>query len=430
MNRTLTATICGLLLFAAAATRAQTTDPQRDILVTFHNDGARALSSGVTAPYRNRKRYAIGAAARRNADAVADEYALVEVDHWPIRSLSVYCFVYRVPHSQDRDSVIRSLQGDDRVESAQSLQEFETSTGNEDVYNDTHAGLQHGLTTMGIPAAHALSLGTGVRIAIIDSHAQEDHEDLEGRVRRLETFVSTEADHDTRHGTAIASVIGARANNGKGIVGVAPEAQLEIFVSCWSDATRRKAVCDSFTLAKSLDTLLDDPPDILNMSLTGPHDPLLARLISALHRADTIIVAAGDTRQFPASHTAVIGVLPGEGKNHESSQASVEVVSVVPLFAPGQHIMVARPDNDYDFSSGSSLAAAHVSGVIALLLALSPDLTSESALSLLQRSQVAGVVDAASINACVALQLANPANSCLESVVSLSELEPDTEDDS
>jgi len=72
------------LLLVEPAT-AQRNDTERDILVTFDNQGARAHSTGMSAPYRNRKRYSIAAAARRNADEVRDEFSLVEVDHWPIR---------------------------------------------------------------------------------------------------------------------------------------------------------------------------------------------------------------------------------------------------------------------------------------------------------------------------------------------------------
>ena len=405
-----------VLCCASGIAFGQQSDPERDILVTFDNDGARALSSSFAAPYRNRKRYSISADARRHADAVAAEYALTEVDHWPIRSLSVYCFVYRIPAGQDRDSVIRRLRSDERIESAQALQEFETGT--EDTYNDTYVGFQHGLETMGIQAAHRYSQGDGVRVAIVDSRAENDHEDLRGRVTRQKDFTPQDQARNETHGTAVASIIGASANNGKGIVGVAPRAQLELYVSCWADPGGDKAICDSFTLAKSLDTVLEDPPDVLNLSLAGPTDPLVGRLLTALHHANTIIVAAslpgaGEENGFPASHSGVIGVSTSGGDPAEDPARDGTT-----LLAPGHHIMVALPDDNYDFRSGSSLAAAHVSGVVALLRSASPDLSFQSALSYLQRSQASALVEAESINACVALQLADPENACIDALVS------------
>ena len=133
---------------------AQDNDPNRDILVTFKNHGARSLSTGVSAPYRNRKRYSIAATARRDSDDVKKDYALIEIDHWPIRSLSVYCFVYRIPPGQDRDAVINQLRLDARVESVQLLQEFKSATGPANRYDDTYANLQHGLSILDVGAAH------------------------------------------------------------------------------------------------------------------------------------------------------------------------------------------------------------------------------------------------------------------------------------
>ena len=130
---------------------AQPNDADRDILVTFDNHGARSQSTAAGAPYRNRKRYSIASAARRAANDVRDEYDLLEIDHWPIRSLSVYCFVYRVPPGEDRDTVIARLQLDERVESVQPLQEFETSMSADENYDDTYANLQHGLSLLDRP---------------------------------------------------------------------------------------------------------------------------------------------------------------------------------------------------------------------------------------------------------------------------------------
>ena len=402
------------LLLVEPAT-AQKNDAERDILVTFDNQGARMHSTGMSAPYRNRKRYSIAAAARRSADEVRDEYALLEVDHWPIRSLSVYCFVYRVPSGEDRGALIDRLKSDARIESVQALHKFETGTSANANYDDTYANLQHGLGILDISAAHRISRGQGVRIAIIDSDADSKHEDLKGRLSKIEVFANSKSGTDAEHGTAVASVIGANANNAKGIVGIAPEARLELFVSCWSDDATDNAICDSFTLAKALDTLLEEPPDILNMSLTGPFDPLLARSLDEVQDAGVVMVAARPTvvssgNHFPASLETVISVGNSEQRPQGfggSSQQSQDI------YAPGQQIMVAVPNNSYDFRSGSSLAAAHVSGAVALLLAVSPDLSFSSVLAFLRESQYVEPTRAVSINACIVLQLADPARTCL-----------------
>jgi len=400
-----------LLVFIALAAPcadsvAENTDPARDILVTFDNDGARTTTAG--APYRNRKRYAIAASARQRADAVADEYHLQPIDHWPIRSLSVYCFVYRVGEGDDRERIIERLRADARVESVQALNVFETGTTATDDYDDTYADLQYGIEVLHLSAAHRYTRGEGVRIVVIDSDVDADHEDLRGRIHRVEDFIGRNSLTDRQHGTAVTSVIAARANNALGIVGVAPEAQLDLYVACWSDGESGAAICDSFTLAKALDAVLEHPPDILNLSLTGPEDPLLHRLLAKAYEDDVVIIAArpadsGSAQRFPASMPEVIAV--GSSESEAPPQFG-------PIYAPGRQILVAVPDNAYDFRSGSSLAAAHVSGVVALLLAMSPGIRPPAIESILERSQVGARTPYASVNACAALRLSNPALNC------------------
>ena len=408
------ATAMLILLFACVGAVAdEPTDTERDILVTFDNKDARVANAGLGAPYQNRKRYSIGRAVRRISAALVAEYDLQEVDHWPIRSLSVYCFVYRVPDGADRSAILEHLNSDARVESAQPLQRFETSTSDTASYDDAYANLQYSLDVLDITAAHKASLGAGIRVAIIDSHADERHEDLKGRISRLKVFSNEAEAADMEHGTAVACVIGARSNNSLGIVGIAPEASLDMFVGCWSDGPKRPAVCDSFSLSKALDAILADPPHVLNISLIGPRDPLLERLLSRMLDADVVVVAAapaktGSKNDFPASMGGVIGVASS------SETAATQGASDDTLYAPGDRILVAVPTNSYDFRSGSSLAAAHVSGVAALLLSRAPQLSAASLQEILRRSQGEKITARPSINACAALDLAGFSPQCGE----------------
>lgn len=390
-----------------ALAAAEQTDAARDILVTFDNLGARTTTSST--PYRARKRYAMSTNARKQARAVADDYHLEEIDHWPIQSLSVYCFVYRVAAGEDRQRVIDRLREDTRVESAQALNLFETGIEASTGYDDAYAGLQHGLDTLELTLAHRYSRGEGVRVAVIDGSADADHEDLRGRIASIRDFSGDRKTPDQHHGTAVTSVIGASANNAKGIVGVAPEASIELYIACWSEPGVDAAVCDSFTLAKALDSLLEKPPHVLNLSLVGPADPLLERLLLKVHEQEVVLVAArpsGDQfppRMFPGNMDEVIDV---------GSSIVAEDASGLSLFAPGEQIIVALPGNAYDFRSGSSLAAAHVSGIVALLLAVSPDTDASTIASLLERSQLDKRSGRISVNACKALQLADVSLAC------------------
>jgi len=401
----------GALLLGSFALAGEMPDSERDILVTFDNEAARSTSAGLAAPYQRRKQYSIARKVRRDAADLADEYSLQEIDHWPIQSLSVYCFVYRVPEGEDRLRIIETLNADGRVESAQLLQSFETSTERVDSYDDTYFNLQYGLEILEIGAAHRTTRGEGIRIAIIDSSVDTSHEDLQGQIDRVREFSSIGAPVDDTHGTAIASVIGARSNNAAGIVGIAPEATLELYVSCWSGGEEKAAICDTFSLSKALDAILDDPPHVLNLSLVGPHDPLLERLIEKASDAGVVVVAAGADRtklntNFPSNLQRVIGV------SAASTEESISESMNATLFAPGNRILVAVPTDAYDFRSGSSLAAAHVSGVVALLLSIAPDQSPAMISNILRRSQAEAAGPVVSINACDALNLVAAQQRC------------------
>jgi subtilisin family serine protease len=386
-------------------------DTTRDILVTFDNTGARQSNGGLSAPYRHRKRYSIARSVRRHAAAIAAEHTLVEIEHWPIRALSVYCFVFRIADGADRGRIIARLNADDRVESAQLLQRFETGLSYVEKYDDTYAKLQYGLELLDIAAAHEASTGAGVSIAIIDSLADKNHEDLRGRISRIRHFSGNAVAADKNHGTAVVSVIGANSNNAIGIVGVAPDASLDLYVSCWSGGAGKPAICDSFSLLRALDTVLEDRPAVLNLSLTGPHDALLERMLEKVLQAGVVVVAAGATAEgldnpFPSSMNGVISVVSS------SSATSMNTPAKNSLYAPGDRILVAVPINQYDFRSGSSLATAHVSGVVALLLAVAPQQSSSSIREILERSQLDDHDSPVSINACTALKLLDSAHRC------------------
>lgn len=412
----------GLLLLLALGAPADASgdrqpDPARDILVTLEARTAAPVSGGVGAPYRKRKRYAVSLDVRMLVDELGRDYELREIARWPIRSLSVFCIVYRAADDDDRNALLARLRADARVESAQRLQQFETRSLGARSYDDALIGMQRSLDVMEIPAAHRVTRGQGVRVAVVDSTADVDHEDLAGRVQAVHVFTGRPATNDDEHGTAIASIIGASANNAHGIVGIAPEASIEMYVACWTEADTQHSICDSFTLAKALDALVPATPDIVNLSLSGPRDPLLERLLLAIHQAGTVIVAARpgeDARDltFPAGSESVISVTSGDVPSSDGQMPLHSIERTRDLQAPADQIVVALPRDNYDFRSGSSLAAAHASGVAALLLAVSPGLDQESLEQHLRRSQRYSANGTGSINACTALQAVNVSVDC------------------
>ena len=367
------------------------------ILVTFPNRSVSPVRT-VGRPYRLRARYRVSRRARHAARSLENDYAIAAVDDWPIRSLGVYCVVYRVAGPVSVEDVLERLTGDVRVETAQAMKTFRTLMRDGERYNDTYVQLQHGFDAMGVRQAHAHAVGNGIRIAIVDTGVDTDHEDLAPVDIALRQFVrSHPASASIEHGTAVASIIAASPNNGIGIAGVSPGAAVSALSACTTPDDAGVAECSTFSLAKALDHALDSPPDILNLSIAGPHDPLFGRLVEKIIESGTVVVAAlpggvDAEHVFPAAFPGVIGV-----------SSATERRLTKHLAAPGERIIVALPDDQYDFRSGSSLAAANLSGVVALLLELSPGLTSDRILSVLRQSQRPDPSGQITVNACRAL---------------------------
>lgn len=316
--------------------------------------------------------------AREAMRGVENQYGLREVNAWPIGPLHIHCAVLEIPSGADRDELLAALSKDPRVKLTQPLQTFATRT---EKYNDPYVGLQRGFQQMDVADAHPWSRGDGVRVAIIDTGVDTEHPDLRGRIAAAVNFVDADDAQfrRDRHGTEMAGVIAAVANNGEGIVGVAPNSRLLVFKACWqarSDADAAR--CNSFTLARALTAAFDAHAQVINLSLAGPDDPLLGDLIrEGRHRGVLFVGAAPDTESVQAGlmhHAGVIEVASAE------THSAIDTV----LYAPGREILTLLPGGHYDFASGASIATAQVSGVVALMLAKNPGLSAESAYRLLR----------------------------------------------
>jgi subtilisin family serine protease len=351
----------------------------RFIIVAVDNMQAAfvAHAGGTPRGYDAVADYGATAHARQALRAVEREYGLREVNAWPIGPLQIHCAVLEIPSGADRSQLLAALSKDRRVKLTQPLQTFATRT--ED-YNDPYVGLQRGFQQMDVADAHPWSRGEGVKIAIIDTGVDIQHPDLRGSVAAAVNFVDADDAQfrRDRHGTEMAGVIAAVANNREGIVGVAPGARLLVFKACWqthSDADAAR--CNSFTLARALAAAFDAHAQVVNLSLAGPNDPLLGDLIrEGQHRGVLFVGAAPDAAGVETGLLHQAGVIEVASAESHSTLDSV-------LYAPGREILTLLPGGHYDFASGASIATAQVSGVVALMLAKNPGLSAPSAYRLL-----------------------------------------------
>lgn len=394
---------------AAGSQQAGKTE-NTQILVTFHDERIDhvPVADAVNA-YRARGNYGNSTWSERIADSLAETYGISQVAQWPVTTLGVHCVVYEIPATKSTTEVLRQLGADRRVDGVQTMRQFHVmNAASPHAYSDPYFKLQSGLQEMHLGNIHQKVTGKNIKIAVIDTGVDVSHQDLSGQLDRTENYVPKNArgSDGEMHGTAVAGIIAAVANNGRGIVGIAPDAKLISLKACWQETTGQpEAQCNTFTLALALNNAILMKPQILNMSLSGPDDPLLSQLIQKAMDEGIIVVASAASKRsaensFPASMNGVIGVqsVPGDD-GREGKRVSM-------IAAPGNEILTTLPHDGYSFMTGSSFAAAHVSGVIALLLERQPRLNSRQVYQILKTSSGSSATEpgiSQSINVCTAV---------------------------
>ncbi|WP_447725126.1 S8 family peptidase [Sphingomonas koreensis] len=300
-------------------------------------------------------------ARQRVAVAIARRNGLTLEDRWPMPLLGVDCFVMRVPDGDGVDDMVARLSGDPQVLWAQPMQLYRAQGGTRPEDDPLYA-VQPAAGAWRLADLHRVATGRGITVAVIDSKVEASHPDLIGQFATNRDFVVGHPTGAELHGTAIAGVIGAKSGNALGIAGVAPGARMLALRACWQVRPTAAAptVCDTLSLAKALHFAIDSNAKVINLSLSGPFDPLLARLVSIALSRRVSVVAAYDPNLpkggFPASEAGVIAV---------ADQALPSRPTAV-YGALGRDVPTTQPGGTWYFVNGSSYAAAHVSGLLAL----------------------------------------------------------------
>jgi subtilisin family serine protease len=356
---------CLLFGFAATATAAPPLDdagvaataPTRILVMLrmppehHHARGSYGGAYGNTASREARQRI---------AKRIASDNGLALVDSWPMPILGVDCFVMQIANGASQDEVIARVSKDHDVAWSQPLGEFHTRSGPTS-HVDPLFPTQPAAGAWRLADLHRIATGRGISVAVIDSQVQLDHPDLSGQIAERADFVPGHASAAEQHGTGIAGVIVAREGNGVGIVGVAPGARLMALRACWQTGADGTTRCDSLSLARALQFSIEHRAQVVNMSLSGPNDILLAKLIDiALERGISVVAAFDPSLPkggFPASLAGVVAV---------ADEALPSLPSVV-YGAPGRDVPTTEPGGRWYLVDGSSYAAAHISGLLALI---------------------------------------------------------------
>lgn len=319
-----------------------------------------------------------GRPSQTEVDALAQRHRLNRVESQPMELTDSTFFRWQIPDGRNVRDVIRQLGNDPTVRSVQPNYAFRLQqTTPVALTTGVTIGdaAQYALGKMRLPQAHNIARGEKVLVAVIDSGVDRRHPELRGVIAdSFDALGGDDAPHS--HGTGIAGAIAAHAR----LLGVAPAASI-LAIRAFG-ATDGGAESTSFLIIKSIDKAVEQGARVINMSFAGPHDPAIGRMLAAARAKGVVLIAAAGNAGpnspplFPAADPNVIAVTATDSEDR-LFQASNRGRHIA-IAAPGVDILVPAPGASYQMQSGTSFAAAHVSGVAALMLERRPDLTPDA----------------------------------------------------
>ncbi|MFN6537120.1 MAG: S8 family peptidase [Nostoc sp. EkiNYC01] len=244
--------------------------------------------------------------------------------------------------------------------------------------------------------------GKGVVVAVVDTGVDYNHEDLRNNIwTNAKEIAGNGIDDDGNgyvddnygwnfsgnnnntldgngHGTHVSGTI-AGENNNYGVTGIAYDAKI-MPVKVLNDSGSGSYS----SIAKGIRYAVDNGADVINLSLGGAYSnrTLESAINYASSKGVVVVMAAGNdgdsSPDYPARYASKSGIAVGAvDRNNNmadfSNRSGTSQISYVT--APGVNVYSSVPNNQYDTYSGTSMAAPHVAGVVALMLSANPNLT-------------------------------------------------------
>lgn len=286
----------------------------------------------------------------------------------------------RVAKGGSSIAALRALRADKALLSSELNHLYALQDDDAPVPSGDLAAVQYAPAKMRLPEAHAVADGKAILVAVIDSGIDGSHPELAGTLDPASQSATLDP-----HGTAIAGVIAAHHR----LVSASPKVKILAFDSFLGrqDGTARGSTLD---ILKSLDKAAAAGARIVNLSFAGPENLMLAKGLDAAGQRGMILIAAAGNGGpkaapvYPGAHPAVIAVTATDSQ--DAIYASANRGAYVALAAPGVDILTAAPGATYTQLSGTSFAAAQVTGVTALLLERAPDLSPAALRAILTRT--------------------------------------------
>ncbi|MBX2806485.1 MAG: S8 family serine peptidase [Hyphomicrobiales bacterium] len=284
-------------------------------------------------------------------------------------------FRFGIPDDRTVDEVLAEIAGTANVELAvrNSIYRLQGDMGGATSYAQ-----QYALPKMHIPDAQGLVNGEGITVAVLDSRADISHPALRNANMTELDALKHGIDDPHEHGTAITGIIAASGD----MIGIAPKARIISVRAFAPEQLGAAPITTVYALIDAIDKSYVEGARIFNMSFAGAENALFIEMIDDAYERGAIFVAAAGNEgpdappAYPAAHDKVIAITATDEADQlfEGANRGGYVLAA----APGVEIFAPVAGNGFDFLSGTSFAAAHVTGIIALLMERNPKLTGEN----------------------------------------------------
>jgi subtilisin family serine protease len=300
-------------------------------------------------------------------EAIAQRHSMTRLETQTFRLTGRRMHRWRLDGGGSVEAMIRGLVGERLIAGAQPNYLYSLAESAE----ERPSSDQYAPQKLKLTEAHKLSTGDKILVAVIDSGVDASHPDLAGAI--VANFDAAIDDPDPHaHGTGMAGAIAARRT----LQGVAPRVGL-LTVRAFSTKSGGHEGT-TFNILRGLDWAADKGARIINMSFTGPPDPRIKEaLLKAAGKGLVLVAAAGNAGPnspplYPAADPNVIAVTATNDQDVLFPGANRG--NYIAVAAPGVDVLVPGPGGTYQLTTGTSVAAAEVSGVSALLIARNPAL--------------------------------------------------------
>ncbi len=277
-----------------------------------------------------------------------------------------------------------------RMMIARGIRDNEMPSTQLDTYDDPYINLQYAITETNTHLALSeVEQKQTITIAVIDTGVDYTHEDLKNRVNVKDGYDFVNDDKnpmdDNGHGTHVAGIIAAEANNGTGIAGMVGDLDVEIVPLKALEENGSgiaQDIADAIIYATQLDV------DIINLSLgtQGYSKAIDEAVTKALESGIFVVAASGNDGSLTgfASPVGIDGVIAVGATNIKGEIADFSNFGLnIDIGAPGENIVSTLPNNQYAAQDGTSMATPIITSAVAILLAENPNIEIDTMYSLL-----------------------------------------------